>query len=172
VKTISDALGVARSNLVAQAAPTTTLQRCGRRPQPDGKLLAEIKGTIAVQPTYGYLRIHALIRRRRAEEGHPPVNVKRVYRVRKARSLLLERHTGSGVERRHDGRVVVDRPDTRWCSDGFEIGCDNGERVRVAAVRDRDSSSSRVISMQNKLVTDKPGIVQAVGRSRGDYDCI
>jgi len=37
------------------------------------------------------------------------VNVKRVYRVMKANALLLERHTGSGEERRHDGRVAVDR---------------------------------------------------------------
>jgi len=37
------------------------------------------------------------------------VNVKRVYRVMKANALLLERHTGSGGERRQDGRVAVDR---------------------------------------------------------------
>ena len=43
---------------------------------------------------------------------------------------------GNGEERRHDGRVAVDRPDTRWCSDGFEIGCDNGERVRIAFTLD------------------------------------
>ena len=30
--------------------------------------------------------------------------------------------------RRHDGRVVVHQSDTRWCSDGFEIGCENGEK--------------------------------------------
>ena len=47
----------------------------------------------------------------------------------KARGLLLEPRTGAGRERRHDGRVAVDRPDTRWRSDGFEIGCDNGGRV-------------------------------------------
>jgi putative transposase len=64
------------------------------------------------------------------------VNAKRVYRVMKAHGLLLERHTGHGAERRHDGRVAVDRPDTRWCSDGFEIGCDNGERVRIAFTLD------------------------------------
>jgi putative transposase len=34
--------------------------------------------------------------------------------------------------RYNDGRIAVDGPDTRWCSDGFWIGCDNGERVRVA----------------------------------------
>lgn len=30
-----------------------------------------------------------------------------------------------------DGRIAVDRSNLRWCSDGFELGCDNGE-VRVA----------------------------------------
>ena len=37
---------------------------------------------------------------------------------------LLDRHAG-GVERRHDGRIAVDAHNRRWCSDGFEIGCDN-----------------------------------------------
>jgi putative transposase len=64
------------------------------------------------------------------------VNVKRVYRVMKAHRLLLDRHTGSGEERRHEGRIAVDRPDARWCSDGFEIGCDNGEKVRIAFTLD------------------------------------
>ena len=136
MKTVSDALGVARSNLAVQLAANATRQRRGRRPQPEGDLLAEIKETMAAQPTYGYRRIHALIRRRHAEEGCAPINVKRVYRVMKAHGLLLERHSGTDIERRHDGKVAVDRPDTRWCSDGFEIGCDNGERVRIAFTLD------------------------------------
>jgi putative transposase len=134
VKTIADALGVARSNLVAQAGATPP--RRGRPPQPEDELLAEIRQVIAGQPTYGYRRVHALIRHDRREGGGAAVNVKRVYRIMKAHGLLLERHTAGGVERRHDGRVAVDRPDTRWCSDGFEIGCDNGERVRVAFTLD------------------------------------
>ena len=136
MKAISDGLGVARSNLAVHMAPNTARERRGRRPEPDDELLAEIKGAIAGQPTYGYRRVHALIRRRRAAEGGGPVNVKRVYRVIKTHGLLLERHTGKGEERRHDGRVAVDRSDTRWCSDGFEIGCDNGERVRIAFTLD------------------------------------
>src|SRR5215472_4832670 len=80
--------------------------------------------------------VHALIRRRRQQQGGGAVNVKRVYRIMKVHGLLLERHTGAGEERRHDGRVAVNRPDTRWCSDGFEIGCDNGERVRIAFTLD------------------------------------
>lgn len=133
---ISNTLGIARSNLIAQAAPTTLRPRRGRPPQPDDELLVEIKALIAGQPTYGYRRIHALLRRQRREAGGAAVNVKRVYRVMKAHGLLLQRHTGQGEERRHDGRVAVDHPDTRWCSDGFEIGCDNGERVRIAFTLD------------------------------------
>jgi len=136
VKRIADTLGVARSNLAVQAAPERSRQRRGRRPQPEVELVAEIKALIAGQPTYGYRRIHALLRRQRREDGSAPVNVKRVYRVMKAHGLLLERHTGGGEERRHDGRVAVDRSDTRWCSDGFEIGCDNGEKVRIAFTLD------------------------------------
>jgi putative transposase len=53
----------------------------------------------------------------------------------KVHGLLLDRHVG-GEERRHDGRIAVDECNRRWCSDGFEIGCDNGERVRVAFALD------------------------------------
>ncbi len=40
------------------------------------------------------------------------------------------------VSSSHDGRIVVDERNRRWCSDGFEIGCDNGEKVRVAFALD------------------------------------
>ena len=136
MKTVADTLGVARSNLAAQAAPAIAARRRGRRPQPDAVLLAEIKAIIAELPSYGYRRVHALLRRHREQTGEPAVNVKRVYRVMKAHGLLLARYSGAGIERRHDGRVAVDQPDTRWCSDGFEIGCDNGERVRIAFTLD------------------------------------
>ena len=46
--------------------------------------------------------------------------------------LLLRLHSGKGDDRRHDGRIAVDTRNTRTCSDGFEIGCDNGEKVQVA----------------------------------------
>ena len=104
MKAICNTLGVARSNLAEQAAPQRTSQRRGRRPQPEADLVAEIKVLIAGQPAYGYRRIDALLRRQRHDQGGAVVNVKRVYRVMKAHGLLLERHTGSGQERRHDGR--------------------------------------------------------------------
>ena len=75
------------------------------------------------------------MRRQAEREGRPAPNVKRVYRVMKVHGLLLQRHAG-GEERRHEGRIAVDTRNTRWCSDGLEIGCDNGERVRVAFALD------------------------------------
>ena len=98
--------------------------------------MAEIKEIIAGLPSYGHRWVHALIRRRHREQVGAAVNAKRVCRVMKAHRLRLERHTGEGGQRRHDGRVAVDRPETRWCSGGFEIGGDNGERVRIACTLD------------------------------------
>ena len=106
-------------------------KRIGRPPLPDEELVAEIEAVIAELPTYGYRRVHAILKRRSLATGRKPPNHKRIYRVMKARGLLLDRHAG-GAERRHDGRIAVDERNRRWCSDGFEIGCDNGEKVRIA----------------------------------------
>src|SRR5262249_56913530 len=53
----------------------------------------------------------------------------------KGDGLMRERYVG-GDERRHDGRIAVAERNRRWCPDGLEIGCDNGERVRVAFALD------------------------------------
>ena len=82
MKTVANVIGVARSNLAARAKhPERRL--VGRRPQPDEDLVGEIKGVIADLPTYGYRRVHAILRRRAAAEGRQPPNHKRVYAVMK-----------------------------------------------------------------------------------------
>ena len=50
--------------------------------------------------------------------------------------MLLQRHAGGADERRHDGKIAVERSNLRWCSDGFELACDNGEKVRIAFALD------------------------------------
>src|SRR3954470_3002753 len=113
MRPVANVIGVARSNLAARAKrPERKL--VGRRPQPDEDLVGEIKGVIADLPTYGYRRVHAILRRRAAAEGRQPPNHKRVYAVMKRHGLLLERHAG-GTERRHDGRIAVAEPNLRWC---------------------------------------------------------
>jgi len=111
-------------------------RRRGRPPLPDADLLAAIQTLVSDLPTYGYRRVHALLRRQAEREGRPAPNVKRVYRVMKVHGLLLQRHSGGAEARRHEGRVAVDVRNTRWCSDGLEIAAENGERVRVAFALD------------------------------------
>jgi len=128
-------LEVARSNIAEQVAGRPAKRR-GRPPLPDEDLVEAIRTIIGSLPSYGYRRVHALLVRQAREQGQAPPNHKRVYRVMKAHGLLLQRHSGGTEARRHDGRVAVERSNLRWCSDGFEIGCDNGEKVRVAFALD------------------------------------
>jgi putative transposase len=134
VSAVAAALGLSRPHLSSRQ--TSIRCRRGRPPAPDAELVAAIRALIADLPTYGYRRVHALLRRKAEGDGRPAPNVKRVYRVMKVHGLLLQRHAGGGEARRHEGRIAVDTRNTRWCSDGLEIGCDNGERVRVAFALD------------------------------------
>ena len=63
--------------------------------------------------------------------GEPAVNPKRVYRLMKMGSLLLQRSTGR-PQRVHNGTIMMNRSNRRWCSDAFEIACWSKERLRVA----------------------------------------
>jgi putative transposase len=70
-------------------------------------------------------------------DGLAAANHKRVYLLMKLHGLLLTKHSGQRPGRSHDdGKVVVMRSDLRWCSDGFEFTCWNGEIVRGAFVLD------------------------------------
>ena len=69
-------------------------KRIGRPPLPDDKLVAEIKAVITGLSTYGYRRVHAILKRQALAAGLKPPNHKRVYRVMKVHGLLLDRHAG------------------------------------------------------------------------------
>ena len=103
---------------------------------PDAELVADIRVLVTNLPTYGYRRVHALLLRQAEKVGRAAPNPKRVYRVMKLHGLLLQQDGERREERRHDGRVAVDQRNTRWCSDGLEIACDDGEKVRVAFALD------------------------------------
>lgn len=139
MKTICDILGVARSNLHVRARRPSTWRdhRRHRQLRDDAELVAEITREVATLSSYGYRRAWTMVNRRRDVEGRKRVNHKRVYRVMRDHRLLLRRHTGRPLgTRSHDGRIAVAESDRRWCSDGFEIACDNRERVRIAFALD------------------------------------
>ncbi len=79
----------------------------------------------------------ALLRRQAELDGMPAINAKRVYRIMRQNALLLERKPAVPPSKRaHTGRVAVKESNQRWCSDGFEFCCDNGERLRVTFALD------------------------------------
>lgn len=136
MRLVCSALGVARSHVAAmRKRPSTwTDRRKALRRVDDSSALEAIKAVVKDLASYGYRRVWGMLRYR---ADAAPINHKRVYRVMRDHCLLLYRHGQRPVDtRRHDGRVAVDNSNTRWCSDGFELSCDNGERVRVAFAMD------------------------------------
>jgi transposase InsO family protein len=76
------------------------------------------------------------VNRELAKDDQAPVNRKRVHRIMQRHALLLERHTGRRVGRTHDGTIMVMRSNLRWCSDGLEFSCWNGDVIRIAFIID------------------------------------
>ena len=110
MKQVTDTLGLARSNVAERVK--------GARPK---------RGP---QTRDGDLELQ------RRSDGLAPVNAKRIYRLMKRHALLLARHTGRRRPRDHDGQVATLRSNIRWCSDGLEFTCWNGEVVRIAFALD------------------------------------
>jgi putative transposase len=119
------------------ARPTDWQDGRSARETDDAGLVEEIRESIAHLPSYGYRRVWGLLRRQREHQGRTAVNAKRVYRVMRTHGLLLQRRpVPPQVQRRHDGKVAVPRSNRRWCSDGFEFRCENGEPLRVTFALD------------------------------------
>ncbi|HAL6321636.1 TPA: IS3 family transposase, partial [Escherichia coli] len=103
----------------------------------DTDVLLRIHHVIGELPTYGYRRVWTLLRRQAELDGMPAINAKRVYRIMRQNALLLERKPAVPPSKRaHTGRVAVKESNQRWCSDGFEFRCDNGEKLRVTFALD------------------------------------
>ena len=133
MKAVADALEVARSHLHEKVRRLAKPRGSYRKPD-DAPLL--IRRLVDERPTYGYRRITALANRELVKTGKPTVNHKRIFRIMRQNGMLLARHTGRRTGRLHDGKVVVMRSNLRWCSDGFEISCWNGDLVRLAFIID------------------------------------
>lgn len=108
-----------------------------RRKPDDTDVLARIYTVIGDLPTYGYRRVWALLRRQSESDDMAVINAKRVYRIMRQNALLLERKPAIPPSKRaHTGKVAVGKSNQRWCSDGFEFNCDNGEKLRVTFALD------------------------------------
>jgi putative transposase len=130
MKTLTRTLGVARSNIIRRDNGDNCQRRAYNKAD-DRQLLSEIRAVIAIRPTYGYRRVHAILNDQRVQGGLPAVNHKRIYRVMKQNNLLLQRFTGRPHNHAHKGKIITIRSNLRWCSDVFEIPCWNRDIVRV-----------------------------------------
>lgn len=125
MKAVAETIGVVRSNLVNRLNGRAKPRRRYHKAQ-DEALMPLVRATTG----------DALVNRELAARGDAPANHKRIYRLMKIQGLLLEKHSGGRPGRVHDGTIVVMPSNLRWCSDGFEFTCWNGEVVRGAFVLD------------------------------------
>ncbi|WP_445977869.1 IS3 family transposase [Sphingomonas fuzhouensis] len=135
VSLVASTLGVGRSTVYDRLTGSTKTRGPYTKAD-DADLLPRIRQIAAQRPTYGYRRIAAVLNRQQRAEGLVPVNHKRVYRIMAANRLLLARRYTERTDYGHDGVVVAIRSNLRWCSDGFEFTCWNGEVVRGAFIID------------------------------------
>jgi len=130
---------VCRSLHVARATgylrPRLRKGRFYRRAE-DTEVLYQILSVTKSRASYGYRRTHALVNRDRRASGFKPYNVKRIRRVMKIAGLMLPGKKRHRFDRPHTGKVEMPASNQRWCSDGFNISCWNGETVQVAFALD------------------------------------
>jgi len=101
----------------------------------DVDTLQEIKKVCDKRPTYGYLRVTAVLKREKKAKKQAAINHKRVYRIMKNAGLILPK-SGVRTEKVHEGKIITLHSNTRWCSDSFEFRCFNREKIFVAFIED------------------------------------
>ena len=132
---VASTLGVSRSNLHDRLRGRSRPRRRYHKAE-DAVLLPLITALVSARPSYGYRRITAVLNRQLRIQGLSPVNHKRVYRIMQLNNLLLARKYTERPDLAHDGKVIVMRSNLRWCSDGFEFTCWNGDIIRGAFIID------------------------------------
>ncbi|SCY17005.1 Transposase InsO and inactivated derivatives [Paracoccus tibetensis] len=172
MKVVAETLSVARSNLIGRLKGKTEPRRRYHMAQ-DAELVPRITTLVTARPTYGYRRITAILNRQLRSEGLAPCNHKRVYRTMQAHNLLLARKYTKRPEHVHDGKVIVMRSNLRWCSDGFEFTCWNGDIIRGAFIidaHDREIIAWRAVVNAGISGSDIRDIMlEAVERRFGTY---
>jgi putative transposase len=126
-------LGIGRSSAYRESAPQP--ERYAR--SDDRTVTAQIRAVIRTRASYGARRVTALVNR----EFEVQYNTKRIRRVMEINGWKLPRSTRRRTGRAHTGLIRRDGSNERWCSDGLEIACWNGEIVQIAfalACHDRE----------------------------------
>jgi putative transposase len=124
----------------------------------DEVLVPLIRAITDKRCSYGYRRVTVLLNQQLIQQRRGRVNHKRVYRLMKQQGLLLPAY-GKKPTRKHDGKIITLKPNTRWCTDTFTLQCNNGDRVFILFVMDtcdREviSFAASTIGIDGALVRD------------------
>ena len=108
-------------------------RRDGTRPQQRPEIEQAIRELLGISPaSYGYRRVHALLKRRGVA-----CNPKTVWQVMQRQGWLsTSRQHTQRPGRRHEGRVQVAEPNRRWASDITSIQAWDGQKGRLAVILD------------------------------------
>ncbi|MGH7634304.1 MAG: IS3 family transposase [Gemmatimonadaceae bacterium] len=98
----------------------------------DRVVTAQIRDVIRTRATYGARRVHALVHR----SFGTTYNLKRIRRVMALAGWKLPRYARRRTGRAPTGQIHRAVSNERWCSDGLEIACWNGEYVPLAFALD------------------------------------
>jgi transposase InsO family protein len=102
----------------------------GRKSPPladDDTIKQAIASMVQERVTYAYRRLWARLR-----NDEYRINHTRVYLVMRDEGLLMFRQGHKPIDtKKHDCTVAVMESHTCWCSDGLELACYKGERVRA-----------------------------------------
>jgi putative transposase len=117
----------------------------------DRVVTAQIRAVIRTRAAYGARRVRALVNR----EFATGYNLKRIRRVMELNGWKLPRAARRRTGRAHRGRIQRDVSNERWCSDGLEIACWNGEIVQVAFALDcHDREAIAHVAVPRDLCAD------------------
>jgi len=105
-----------------------------RQKEDEAELIRDIRELAKRHKTYGYRRIHILLRR----EGSKKVNKKRVHRIWKAEGLQLPRRKHKKRHFGPKGEVIhkAERPNHVWSYDFVEDRTEKGDKLRILTVID------------------------------------
>lgn len=128
VATICRVLGIGRATVYRPEQV-----RGPRYAKADDRIVtAQIREIIRTRATYGARRVHALVNR----SFGTTYNLKRIRRVMELAGWKLPRYARRRTGRAHTGQIHRAVSNERWCSDGLEIACWNGEYVQLAFALD------------------------------------
>jgi putative transposase len=128
VSAVCRTLRIGRATVYRALAP-----RARRYAKADDRVLAaQLRVVLRDRASYGHRRAAALVNRAYGAA----YNRKRVRRVMELNGWTLPVRGPRRSGRAHTGRVARDGSNERWCSDGLQVACWNGEVVEIAFALD------------------------------------